>query len=770
MNQFRSILLCSLFLLSGILAPPLMTLNAQSTKSNLEKYWLYRQRLIDKFLIVGPNPGESMPAANYDDFYNDVGGTYHDLDGKSVLTWSDGSGHLGYYIAMLATESRVLELTGESSSKTIEELYFALNAVWRIDATSGYYSYVDSDYPTTSCYSPNPSQIPQMNATNYNDPNILDGFFMRDDVPPSFNTHWPTTIDTVSSNLIAPNSHNCIGKEESQDQAFAILLGLICVREFIPANVQYNGVPLRDFAIFEAIKIIEWLKGNGDWAIRNPHLTGSPRVDNNGASGVGFGAGEVYAGLRFSSSTNLTNWSSILQNPIWQVLQYPHYLPPSVKYNNEPMLANLAAVGNSWGPCPTVIIPSGNLFVMLGLTAEGQYAACLLTVGATTTATRRGLDRYAARAKEAQYLVHHLIYNSNWNNSDHISETSILAMLNSAPCDGPSSPWPNSGNYGWTTENRFWVNRKSPDGNNDNLENGKRNTTGQIYPGIDYMLLHNLYYLWRFHNGLGNPFEFPYENLSEAVIDHDWPIQTIIGQIYNGSNGTPMFLRAIHSITSDHKIKAVPNAAANDPRNANVTYRAGDYIELLDGFEVDFNANFEAYIGPIECINGQIYRDSGGMSEDELLIKGIYDAADAEDDSLHANLLDSLGMTEEQYALAWDSLYWNLLDSNANGGNSNQRLAATQGDPWSAEMTATLSPNPTQARATLRLQLTTDTEVEIKLLNVDGRYHQLIFPMGNLSAGTHAFEINTRDLAPGIFKVTVFAPTQVLVKTLVKLD
>lgn len=742
-------------------------LDAQDYKQNMEKYWLYRQRLNQTFLVVGAGQGESIPAEFYDDSYDSPGGPFSfAIANKSVLAWSDATGHLGYYIAMLATERHLLYLTGNSTDKTEMELFFALNALWRLDATSGYYGYESTNYDLGDCYAPNMAIPGPMNFSNYNDANLLDGFFMRDDVPPSFVQHW-SNLDTLASNLTAPNSHNCKAKEMSQDQVFSILIGLMCVKTYVPANLHYNGVPLREFAIFEANRILEWCKGNGDWVIRNPHLSGAPRVDNSGAHGLGFSAGEVYAGIHFSNgSNNLTNLVSILENPFWQALQHPFYLVSGARYNIEPLIASLAAVGNSWGPCPVVAYPNiGNpIFLILG-TAALQYVTCLNTYGATVGDTRRGLDKYAGRAKEAQYILHHLIYNSNWSQSNNVSEATILAMLNSAPCEGPYSPWPNQGIYGWTTANRFFFPRKSSDGSINNLETGRIGSYGQIYNGIDYMLLHNLYYLWRFKHGLDNPFEYPFENLSEATIDHDWPIQAPMMQVYNGSRLMPIFLRSIHNITARHKVKAFANQPANYGWNGDVTYRAGDWIELRDGFEVEYGADFEAFIGPMECVNGQILRTDGGMSEDELLIKAIYDAADAEYDSLHAILLDSLNMTETEYAALWDSLYFSIqdsfyLDSSARRGNF----------PTETDISFDVFPNPTNGNFTISIQLPAAEEISIHLLSMDCKVGTELMPKTLLVAGTHEIPVSLADYAAGLYHVIMKRASGVASKSVAKLE
>ncbi len=336
-------------------------------------------------------------------------------------------------------------------------------------------------------------------------------------------------------------------------------------------------------------------------------------------------------------------------------------------------------------------------------------------------------------------------------------------MLNSAPCEGPSSPNPNVGIYGWTTANRFWVPRKNPDGTNDNLLKGKDGSFGQIYNGLDYMLLYNLYYLWRFQNGLGNPFEFPYENLQNAVIDHNWPIQFSAFSIYNGSNQSPIHIRTLETLTSNSKIGSIPNVPATDYRNGNVTYRAGELIDLIDGFEVQPGAYFEAHIVPMECVNGQILRNSGEMSPDELLIKAIYDAADAEDDSLHAELLDSLNMTEEQYAAHWDSLFQGLIPLDTIGAN-----AKTSQLPQASEILLQAFPNPTTANVKVIINLPEAETMSLLLINMEGRVTMEICRSVNMIAGEHVFDLDLGAYPAGLYKLLLQGTQHSAIASIVK--
>jgi hypothetical protein len=99
----------------------------QSDFQNLDKYWFYRDRL-KKFVLVSSNyneQGTNYPAAK---IYNDS------------LCYDDGNGVFNHYVSVLATEYRLLKNNGQDYSNTIKELYYALKSFERIDRIAETYS------------------------------------------------------------------------------------------------------------------------------------------------------------------------------------------------------------------------------------------------------------------------------------------------------------------------------------------------------------------------------------------------------------------------------------------------------------------------------------------------------------------------------------------------------------------------------------------------------------------------------------------------------
>ena len=275
----------------------------QNDLENHKKYWYYKARLNNDFVKVGntqpngsnnitsPDHGESMP-------FNEralEGAPYSNTGNE--LKMGDGGTRLGIYIAVLATEYRLLKNNGQDVSKIKHELFCALNAVNRID------------YYAESIFS-NGNMNPNLN-----------GFFIRDDMPPNFvknnykhfNYYTINGIDGIGSSdrendrgftqtflsgqdvntsdymsyeervaLGKPRSAQLHSLEESQDQAYYLLMGLSLVSKLVDdvpdgGNVFGYGsgeTKLKTEAINISDRIIKHMTGSsgalGFWNIRNP--------------------------------------------------------------------------------------------------------------------------------------------------------------------------------------------------------------------------------------------------------------------------------------------------------------------------------------------------------------------------------------------------------------------------------------------------------------------------------------------------------------------
>lgn len=85
--------------------------SAQTDALNLEKYWKFRHDFVEKFVKIGDQPGESLPAGVRAplDCYNNGS-----APGTNVGTmyWGDGTLRQGHYLVLLATEYALKKNTG----------------------------------------------------------------------------------------------------------------------------------------------------------------------------------------------------------------------------------------------------------------------------------------------------------------------------------------------------------------------------------------------------------------------------------------------------------------------------------------------------------------------------------------------------------------------------------------------------------------------------------------------------------------------------------
>jgi MYXO-CTERM domain-containing protein len=395
--------------------------HADTTAENLAKYRRLRHRLVTDFVSVGTAPGQSQPAPER-------------TDAAGLMKWGDGTIALGFYLGVLATEHYMLadpaRFPGADGgdptqlAATEEELYDALFALERLDSVA------DAAFPAPCTSTP-----------------ALNGFFVRDDVPADFYSHFPG-ITTIQSDFIDPTLTN---KEESQDQVYHVQHGLALVVALVPASVVVHGKPLRAWAIEQAQRITAHF-AQGDWVIRNPAC--GDRAVNRGSSAIGYSYGETLAAA-FVTDGAFTPTTDGLWSTVWDTLRQP----TNPTYSNESnlhMALAIMAVGDGYGPdTPQVIATLAAtqdwpLYPLLHRVLHPDATGFCTTAPAVNQRARAMLDELPGDGEPA--------------------------------CPGASGPAP----HGFTTHNRF-IRGKAQ------AYVGPPGCEGIRYHGLDYMLLHNLY-------------------------------------------------------------------------------------------------------------------------------------------------------------------------------------------------------------------------------------------------------------------------------------
>ncbi|WP_341907599.1 T9SS type A sorting domain-containing protein [Fluviicola taffensis] len=179
----RSILLAILgAILFSLIAPT--TSLGQSTNPNMHgwhaKYWFYRWRLRNDFMVMGEGPGQSLVAES------------RNLNRGQFMKWADATIMHGYYLTMLAIEHKILEDKGrtEDLKNNERELYYAIKAFERLD------------YVSETFYSSEPGFDEPFRVGDATLPPDVNGYFFRDDVPPTFlNTNqFPSVTPNFTPN------------------------------------------------------------------------------------------------------------------------------------------------------------------------------------------------------------------------------------------------------------------------------------------------------------------------------------------------------------------------------------------------------------------------------------------------------------------------------------------------------------------------------------------------------------------------------------------
>jgi hypothetical protein len=202
---------------------------SQNTEQELNiKYWTMRERFRKYFVSIGKAPGQSIPVSkrqsNALSGGNRCGGIYSNSDGW--MSWGDATGYLGDYMATLATEYALLSQENKNTTATLNELYYAINAMDRLDG------FAEPVFSNNNL------------APDYN------GFFIRDDVDQTTLSYWNQEYINTGGydsklnyqclnsdhegNLDGSVVGNSKTNEPSFDQIVTIFQGFKFIQKYVP--------------------------------------------------------------------------------------------------------------------------------------------------------------------------------------------------------------------------------------------------------------------------------------------------------------------------------------------------------------------------------------------------------------------------------------------------------------------------------------------------------------------------------------------------------
>jgi hypothetical protein len=569
----------------------------QNDRQNLEKYWYMRKQLKERFLRVGDKPGYNIPAGKIVS-----GPAWHEDPSATVLSriqWGDGTIELGWYIAVLATEYKLLKDKNLPTEETAYELFMAIKTIDRLDQVAEkVWSYYDeNDVPLcenlVTCgndhfnhsipddwfyVQDNLAEVPYNSITDTWDPGntstTLNGFFIRDDVPHNILEDFDFPFTSMSSSMARPKdaqysylapdeyihnnymSNSPPANEMSQDQVFNLLIGLTLTKEYC-SNLTYTGNNVGDYASTIALRLLNYY--NGSWIIKNPERDKQVLIGGNSAW--------------FSPSlTRLKNY----------------FIDGSKHYNAVQGLL----IDN---PC--------NGSVNLALSA--------IITSISNSTTQLALDDMVDGNTEWELYI--LLNNTLYGHSnDNYKLVDIKEDLNLCPCRGPylenilwtpdytymtngywTKIWPDGLPSKWNRGNRFKTAACEPiDNNHVVIVNGEpaERWFSEQYNGLDYMLLYNLYRINYDYQD-----NFPYTDMRNAIVT---------GVLPDGTEGTVNNFRTYNSfgaLSTDIKMTAPVD---NLPAGALMYAKS---IKFKPGFQVKAGARLVAQIHPddmYECWSG----------------------------------------------------------------------------------------------------------------------------------------------------------------------
>lgn len=412
------------------------------------KYGRYRLRLRGNgsgaypgFVSIGLGAGASMPAArrepNVDCHRHWEFGSCPQEDwddAQGMYKWGDGTVWLGHYIQMLALEYGVFSRLGLDLSETTSDLYYALEALNRVDEAAETYFGVAP---------------------------ARDGFFLRDDVPTNFvkradgSYRFPRedganrgyeclNADTVCAEVSVED-----GSFTSLDQTVHLIQGLAFVAKLVPASVVVEGVGLRYQAREQVHRLVSHLR-DGGWRVTSPDGTHPP--DAWGGNAIGFSnqmakVANAVCGTDFGVDDYRTLSSRTLGQSAWNGIQA---IWDTTHNYNRTMALQLAAVANEW--------------------------------------SADKMARQAVGDGKDVFALMHAIFNDA-PIGEAFSDWRVEQVLDSAPCGGPCRDLAGCVDApGWKAESRIF----GPDD-----RSGSRHYPNAEFNGLDYMVIHNAYFLYK---------------------------------------------------------------------------------------------------------------------------------------------------------------------------------------------------------------------------------------------------------------------------------
>jgi hypothetical protein len=556
---------------------------AQNADHNHYKYWIYRNKLLDEFVVPGiadlnatscyheMSGGLSIPATEYI-----IGKEYPLYAYNKRYTFGDGTEQLGWYIAVLATEYELLRRSNFSQEEAKEELYYALEAFDRLDAMAENFD----PYPSNNGCLRNGFFIRSDVKGGMVDPNVRAKWFPRFDGEERFMAYDPFNKRVPDSEMDSDCDYGTgIGCRNfmSKDQIADLFLGFAFVKKYLPnQNIPvYNkyGHLIHGGYNFRA-RVQEFTKRIMDYLYQNNFKVNVPQFPDQKVV-WGYDARSMAYGLRRAAiwicDESNSAWFHFgieqYSYAFWQATQSSILIGAPGEDYSYSIILSLAAIGSSWRQS-LVWLPFIRRVLAINTTSLSLY-----TIG-------------NALNKEIFALSHQVLHSK----PNLFGPNVYRRILNSARCDGPrfqlsSSDFFDSKNVapeGWRATNRFIKSDKIFTGDLESYYSGAYH-----FNGLDYMLLYNLFMLTR-TNEIGMHVNSLYNDF-----DRNIPISSTYAAY--GSREYPAWFYGFDYF------RFANTMAWNSDVTVELDMPAK--LDLLPGATIDIEAKFTAYHRVFSCDN-----------------------------------------------------------------------------------------------------------------------------------------------------------------------
>lgn len=764
------------------------------------RYWYYRTRLINDFMKIGKDQGDCVVFAERNDGYDGINDVYSSKVGPDQIDITN------QYIMALCLEYKILSRNNQNTRETIKEIYHLLYTINRLDLEAEQFF-----------------SSPVVSGQDIQPNGPLNGFILREDMPFHYIrdnfTHYNYELlenegknggftgimhtDTLSiDNKFSGYSGYGIGTQDLtdltlvQDKYMSMLVAMEFVNKYIPSTENYNMMPFQDGEISikqQAHKIANrcygYLKNkNGLWSLHYKDLN-----DN------------YLFSLSVGSSAYLYSWP-LSRMTCWANNAFPwnvsSYFGSCGAYNDPMSLSigvqsynNLSSNPNNLG--------EDNAVFMAWCQSGSNLPATVSPIGLPNVGGGIGTPTPAELILSANTSVNNIEWADLLRKVLHQNgflpkQLSVYAnAIEQAPCQGPY-------NYGgcvyggweWSSQDRL----EHPKARGAECGPTSNGAFKGNYPGVDYMLLHNLYYEYQnqlldgnngnvgntlggnivstIYNaanqlgdivsgwlGNGNPMgsgnggtgsTFPvvgYQNAYNYMDNSDeniWPrrVYQFVGpslvSITQGISSEKGKVAVFQNLKSTaHIYYTISPAAPGNITPSDVTYRAGKEIVFLPGFQVDAGSTFHGYIARYTCSGNS---DAMIMRHSNTLNDSLYNylfTNDYEGDNINPVPIHYVKSPKS------DSDLHPVVSENTNDSEINQ-VTNFNYIPNGSDFL--VSPNPSKGVFKIHTKKTTDDEkLSVKVYDMKG---QLVFSLDDISEEQ---EINLSFNSKGIYLAQVIS-------------